>query len=51
VQFFGGYDALKPGTPVHNAIQSLLKRKDPKERVVTPATVKAVLDAYPDGKW
>jgi hypothetical protein len=51
VQFFGGYDAVKPGTPVHNAIQSLLKRKDPKERVVTPATVKAVLDAYPDGKW
>lgn len=46
-QRVGGYQNLKPGTPVNNAIQSLMKRNKP----VVPENIKAVLDKYPDGKY
>lgn len=46
-QNFGGYDNIKSGTPVNNAVQSLIKRK----AIVTPANVKAVLEKHPDGNW
>lgn len=44
---FGGYDKIKSGTPVNNAIQSLMSHK----QIVTPSNVKAVLQKYPDGKY
>lgn len=44
---FGGYDKIKGGTPVNNAIQSLMRRK----QLATPANIKAVLSKYPDGKY
>lgn len=44
---FGGYDAIKAGTPVNNAINSLISRN----KVVTAANVKAVLSKHPDGKY
>jgi hypothetical protein len=43
----GGYDAVKPGTPTNNAIQSLIRHKSP----VTPANIKAVLQRYPEGNF
>lgn len=43
----GGYDKMKPGTPAHNAIQSLVRRK----QLVTPANVKAVLEKHADGNF
>ena len=44
---FGGYSSLRAGTPVNNAILSLQKRQKP----VTPANVKALLERYPDGTY
>ena len=41
------FDIMAQGTPVNNAIRSLLSHK----KAVTPAAVKAVLDLYPDGNW
>lgn len=38
---------IKPGTPAHNAIQSLMKRGE----LVTPANIKAILSQRPDGKY
>lgn len=43
----GGYDAIKPGTPANNAIQSLIQ----KGASVTPNNVNTVLSKYPDGKF
>lgn len=43
----GGYDKVKPGTPAHNAIRSLIQRKEP----VTLKNIKAILDRKPDGKY
>lgn len=43
---FGGYQNLKQGTPVNNAIQSLSQ----KGQLVTPANVRWVLDRAKDGK-
>lgn len=43
----GGPDAMKPGTPVHNAIQSLVKRK----KAVTPGNIRGVLQYNSTGKW
>lgn len=37
---FGGYQNIKPGTPVHDAMQLLMKNG----KYVTPANIKAVLD-------
>lgn len=42
---FGGYDQIKKGTPVNNAINSLIQNR----KLVTPGTVKRVLKTYPDG--
>lgn len=44
---FGGYKNIQPGTPVHNAIQSLMQKAKP----TTPNNIKAVLEKYPDGKF
>lgn len=44
---FGGYDNIKRGTPVNNAIESLRSQG----KLVTPANVKTVLAAHPDGKY
>lgn len=41
----GGYDKIKTGTPINNAIQSLMR----KGKVVTPATIQQVLNRAPDG--
>lgn len=41
----GGYDKIKAGTPINNAIQSLMR----KGKVVTPATIQQVLNRAPDG--
>lgn len=46
-QQFGGYDAIKKGTPANNAMQSLMRRG----QLVTPANVKTVLSKYKDGKY
>lgn len=46
-QEFGGYQNIKPGTPVHNAIQSLMRRNKP----IVPENIKAVLAQYPDGAF
>lgn len=46
-QSVGGYQNLKPGTPVNTAMQSLMNKGMP----VTPANIKAVLGKYPDGKY
>lgn len=43
----GGYDNIKPGTPAHNAMQSLIK----KNQLVTPSNIKAVLAIHPDGNY
>ena len=42
-----GIGMMSVGTPVNNAIRSLMAHK----KAVTPAAVKAVLDLYPDGNW
>ncbi len=44
---FGGYNNIKTGTPVNNAMQSIIKRG----QLVTPANVNALLQKYPDGKY
>lgn len=46
-QEFGGYNEIRPGTPVHNAIKSL----SDKNQLVTPSNVRAVLDKFPDGRY
>lgn len=46
-QSFNGYDNIKPGTPVNNAMQSLINHR----AIVTPANVNAVLKKYPDGRY
>ncbi len=43
----GGYEAIKAGTPAHNAIQSLMK----KGLRVTPDNIKYVLKRYPEGNY
>jgi hypothetical protein len=48
---FGGYDNIKPGTPVHNAIRSIMKMPAGKRVLVTPANVKKLLDSRPDGNY
>jgi hypothetical protein len=42
---FGGYDKIKAGTPVNNAVKALMDRN----RFVTPEAVKTVLNLFPDG--
>lgn len=44
---FGGYDKIRPGTPVYNAWQGLMKAG----KVVTTDSIKAVLQHYPDGNF
>jgi hypothetical protein len=44
---FGGYSNIKVGTPVNNAMQSIMKRGE----LVTPANINTVLQKYPDGKY
>lgn len=44
---FGGLDAIKPGSPVHNAVKSLIS----KARPPSAANIKWVLDNYPNGKY
>lgn len=46
-QQFGGYDNIKSGTPVNNAIQSLSKAG----QIPTAQNVKTLLQKYPDGKY
>lgn len=46
-QEFGGYNEIRPGTPAHNAMQSLMQ----KNQLVTPANVRAVLEKFPDGRF
>lgn len=43
----GGYENVKPGSPAHNAMQSLIQKGQP----VVPANIKAVLEKHPDGVW
>jgi hypothetical protein len=38
---------IKAGTPVHNAVKSLVRRGKP----VTPANVRAIIAQNPDGNW
>lgn len=42
-----GYNDMKIGTPINNAIQSL----HTKGKIVTPDSVRKVLDKHPDGNW
>lgn len=44
---FGGYSAIKKGTKVNNAMQSLVRHG----QLVTPANVNDVLNKYPDGNF
>jgi hypothetical protein len=44
---FGGYNAIKKGTPVNNAIQSIVRRNG----LVTVKNINAVLKAHPDGNY
>lgn len=44
---FGGFNNIKKGTPVNNAIMSLQLRRKP----VVPENIRAVLSRHPDGKY
>jgi hypothetical protein len=44
---FGGYDKIKPGTPVYNAMQSLSKRG----KAITVDVIKTALEHHPDGNF
>lgn len=46
-QSFGGYSKIAVGTPVNNAVNSLIENGKP----ATAANVKALLQKYPDGNW
>lgn len=46
-QELGGYDKIQPGAPAYNAIQSLIKHN----KAVIPASIKTMLNKYPDGKF
>lgn len=49
----GGYDKMKPGTPVHNAIQSIIRNSPPGRAgiPVTPSNIQKLLSIHPDGNW
>lgn len=44
---FGGYDKIKPGTPVHNAIQSIMKHGF----APTEQRIRDALKRYPNGRF
>lgn len=45
---FGGVEAIKPGTPVYNAIRSIMNKPG---NVVNEEAVASVLKKFPDGNW